>query len=261
MGAKINETTFFGCTPLLYSLCNEEDGFEDCPFPLHPSAERCPRIEVTQILLGHGADIHAAIADGQTALHGAARFGDIELVRSLVDFGADVLAVNAKGETILDIAARTASVQTVQYLIERGADVHTVTSSGESIMHAACSFGTITTLPAIANILEILLEAGVDVNANDITGATPLHVLYNQCYRLHLGDAEVLNMLLRRGADKMAENKEGESVNDLIEKDDKWAWGNNGLLERSKSSTEHRHWRGFRGRGSWIRGRGGTRGH
>jgi hypothetical protein len=107
----------------------------------------------------------------------------------------------------------------------------------------------------------MLLEAGVDVNAKDITGATPLHVLYNQCYRSRLCDTKALNMLLRRGADKMAEDMEGERVNDLVEKDDIWTWGEEGLLERTKISTAYGTWRGVRGRGSWIRGRGSTRGH
>jgi hypothetical protein len=149
----------------------------------------------------------------------------------------------------------------VQYLLEKGADVHAVTLSGQSVMHAACSLGTITTLPAITIILEMLLEAGVNVNAKDITGATPLHVLYNQCYRSLLCDTEALNMLLQRGADKMAEDKEGESVNDLVEKDDIWTWNEEGLLVMTKISTGYEIWRGVRGRGSWIRGRGGTRGH
>jgi ankyrin repeat protein len=259
MGVAIDEPASCGYTPLLYSLSNEEDDFEDWSFPLHPSAEQCQSIEVTQILLAHGANVHAATASGQTALHGAARIGDIELVRSLVDVGANFRAGNAKGETALHVAARTASVQIVQYLMEQGSDFHAVTSFGQSVMHAACSSGTITTLPAITIILEMLLEAGVDVNAKEITGATPLHVLYNQCYRSRLCDTKALNMLLRRGADKMAEDKEGESVNDLVEKDDIWTWDEEGLLERTKTSTGYGTWRGVRGRGSWIRGRGGTR--
>jgi ankyrin repeat protein len=185
-------------------------------------AEQCLSIEVTQILLAHRANVHAATASSQTVLHGAARIGDIKLVRSLVNVGANFRARNAKGETTLHIAARTASVQTVQYLMEEGVEVYIVTSSSQSVMHAACSLGTITTLPAITIILEMLLEAGVDVNAKDITGATPLHVLYNQCYRSRLCDTKAFNMLLRRGADKMAEDKEGESVNDLVKKDDIW---------------------------------------
>ena len=68
-------------------------------------------------------------------------------------------------------------------------------------------------------------------------------------------------MLLRRGADEMAEDKEGKSVNDLVKKDDIWIWDEEGLLERTKISTRNGIWRGVRDRGSWIRGHGGTRGH
>jgi hypothetical protein len=86
-------------------------------------------------------------------------------------------------------------------------------------MHAACSSGTIITLSAITIILEMLLKAGVNINTKEITGAILLYILYNQCYRSRLCDIKALNMLLQRGADKIAEDKEGESVNNLVKKD------------------------------------------
>ncbi|KAH8699326.1 ankyrin repeat-containing domain protein, partial [Phaeosphaeriaceae sp. PMI808] len=158
-GAMVDEAAMAGWTPLLYSTCDEEDDFE----------------EVAKILLDQGANIQAATTDGQTVLHGAARLGDTELVRYLVDHGANARAVNANAETALHNAARTSNAEAVRYLIDQGADVHAITTEGETILHAACSRASITTLPSISSILEIIFENGIDVNAKDVTGSTSLY--------------------------------------------------------------------------------------
>lgn len=174
--------------------------------------------------------------------------GDTELVRYLVDHGANVRAVNANADTALHNAARTANVETVRYLIDQGADVHAVTTEGETMLHAACSSANITTLPSISSLLDIILENGIDVNAKDVTGSTSLHLL-DRCYRYQSYSAESFNLLLRRGADKLVANNEGETVMELIEKDKKWAWDEEGLLETKQRPYVYTHSRSGRGRG------------
>lgn len=186
--------------------------------------------------------------------------GDIELVRYLVDHGANVRAVNANAETALHNAARAANVETVRYLMDQGADVHAITTEGETILHTACSTANVTTLPYVSTISEIILENGIDASAKDVPGSTSLHLLYDRCYRYQSCSTEAFNTLLRRGADKLVANNEGEKVMELIEKDEKWAWDEEGLLMKKQRSCEHTRWRGGRGRGGWGRGRGGMRG-
>lgn len=258
-GAMVDEAAMAGWTPLLYSTCDEEDDFEDFPFP--PNLYTGPsRLEVAKILLEQGANIRAATTDGQTVLHGAARLGDTELVRYFVEHGANVRAVNAHAKTALHNAARTANVEAVRYLIDQGADVHAVTTEGETILHAACSKGYITKLPFISSILEIILENRIEVNAKDVTGSTSLHLLYDRCYRYRSCNTETFNLLLRRGADRLVANNDGENVMELIEKDEKWAWDDEGFLKAKQSPYEYTHRRGGKGRGGWGRGRGGMRG-
>ena len=54
-------------------------------------------------LMDKGTDIMAKDANGETALHAAARMGYIELVKKLVREGADVNARDYQGRTALDI--------------------------------------------------------------------------------------------------------------------------------------------------------------
>jgi ankyrin repeat protein len=258
-GAMVDEAAMAGWTPLLYSTFDNEDDLEDFFFPpnLYTGTSR---LEVANILLAQGANIRATTTSGQTVLHGAARLHDTELVRYLVDHGANVRAVNANSETALHNAARTANVEIVRYLINQGADVHAVTTEGETILHAACSRASITTLPSISSILEVLLDHGIAVNAKDVTGSTPLHLLYDQCYRYQSGSTEAFSLMVRRGADRMLANNAGEKVMELIEKDKKWAWDEDGFLKSKRRSYNYTHWRGGRGRGGWERRLGERRG-
>lgn len=58
-------------------------------------------------MMDNGTDIKATDANGETALHTAARMGYIELVKKLVREGADVDARNNQGQTALDVVHET----------------------------------------------------------------------------------------------------------------------------------------------------------
>jgi ankyrin repeat protein len=61
-------------------------------------------IESIRLLLAAGADVNHKAADGQTAMHGAARWGWEEVVPFLATQNADVLARDIRGLTPLDMA-------------------------------------------------------------------------------------------------------------------------------------------------------------
>ena len=68
----------------------------------------------TRLLLEKGADVSAAGADGNTALHIAAFLAHEELVELLLDKGAPVRAKNGRGETPLDVVSADWSPQLEQ---------------------------------------------------------------------------------------------------------------------------------------------------
>ena len=74
--------------------------------PLMAQIEKGHIIEAKD-MVDHGADITAVGADGQTALHFAARKGYIEVVKKLVREGADVNARDNMGRTALDVTNET----------------------------------------------------------------------------------------------------------------------------------------------------------
>jgi ankyrin repeat protein len=82
-------------------------------------------IAAIQLCLDRGADIHAAGASGDTALHDAVTGrGDPEIIRYLVEHGASPEAKNGKGQTPLDAARssrrdRTAAAEILERLAAR----------------------------------------------------------------------------------------------------------------------------------------------
>jgi ankyrin repeat protein len=57
-----------------------------------------------RLLAEHGANLNAANARGERALHAAAQQGSNAIVRALVELGADLNATDGSGKTALDLA-------------------------------------------------------------------------------------------------------------------------------------------------------------
>jgi ankyrin repeat protein len=64
------------------------------------------KMDIVQLLLKKGADVHFAQHGGITPLHAAAHNGNVEMVRTLLAHGANPNAKNDKGETPMDMATQ-----------------------------------------------------------------------------------------------------------------------------------------------------------
>jgi uncharacterized protein len=102
----------------------------------------------------------AAAADGSTALHWAAHWGNEELVRQLLARGADVNAASRYGITPLAEAAANASGNVTALLLEAGADPESAFGQHETALMTASLAGN---EPAVS----ALLAAGADPNARE----------------------------------------------------------------------------------------------
>ena len=129
----------------------------------------------------------------QKSLFEAARDGDVERVQELIDAGADVNDTTAgHGMSALAIAIDKADrdlgqVAVVELLISHGADLSTRDWMGRTLLVYALTKGS--------PVVKALLDAGIEVNAQDDLGATALsNAVINQ-------DDEVFDLLLRYGAD------------------------------------------------------------
>ena len=120
---------------------------------------------------------------------------NVELVRALVDAGADVHSLSDDGKTALFFAAMHSRSDVVQYLLEKGLDATATDHYKDTPLHWSINRGD-------TKSIELLLEHGADINAVAIAGA-PLHkaVWFDQ--------PKALNLLLERGADHSIKGQYG----------------------------------------------------
>ena len=161
--------------------------------PLHHAAAS-HGVPVVELLLEHGADIHAVSNAGETPLlyaiggRGGADDNDPEL-ETLLNAGADINWKMEYGQSALHVAAAFGKPNALATLLEHGPDLEPVDHRGLTALHYAAAYNA-TTEPA-----RLLLEAGLDPNASSDAGVTPLH------FAAIYGSAEVSRMLLDAGAD------------------------------------------------------------
>lgn len=152
------------------------------------------------LLVAGGADINAWNSNGKSLLHEQARNGStVSVAAHLLERGANIEACDSQGYTPLQCAALPGNKLMFLFLTNHAANVDIHTAKGETLLHI--------TLPSSQDhldILKVLLEMRLNVNATTCSGLTPLHYLIiNQTgYAEPLNDKmkEYLSLLLSHGA-------------------------------------------------------------
>jgi hypothetical protein len=160
--------------------------------------------DIAELLIGAGADVRKANYYGVTALYIAARAGDPVATRMLLAAGADANAALPAGETVLMTAAKAGNAEVVRALLTGGFDGVSLSQLGEARAAARVAEAagySLATNPAIAtnyadvnarerwygrtalmlaaaeghgDVVELLIEAGSDLNLLDELGASAL---------------------------------------------------------------------------------------
>ena len=152
----------------------------------------------------------------------AASRGDLGAVEALIAAGADPNA-RMDGYPALQLAVRDGTVEVVGALLAAGADVNAFgewvpgcCQDRDTALHQAvrywyvCGDGDIEYCPARAEVIQVLLAAGADVDARqELGGMTPLHAAANVGRRFEV--REMLLMLLNAGADPNAQDEYGRT--------------------------------------------------
>ena len=164
--------------------------------PLHLAAEN-GHVEVVQLLIRHGADVSIKDEDlGDTPLHlscgkdrayeeeyifqnGSRLDGGIErvaTVKALIEQGgADVNAMNTESQdSPLHCAVRAGATLLVQLLIEAGANVNINNVYAQTPLHVAAEVDDLCNA-------KILIDNGADLTDCDEKGFTPLQVAHLYC--------------------------------------------------------------------------------
>ena len=142
-------------------------------------------VAVVELLLAHGADVHAENPDGDAPLTLASENGHAAVVEVLLAHGADANANNDVWALI--VASSHGHAAVVEVLLAHGANIHVF--DDEVLLNAS--------LNGRATIVELLLAHGANVHAD-----------YDRALRDASvnGHAAVVEVLLAHGADVHAQN-------------------------------------------------------
>ena len=141
-------------------------------------------------LIAQHADVNAALGDGSTALYWAANRDDVPAARLLIAAGANPnLKTRIAGLTPLFAAATNGSAEMIEVLVKAGGNVNAADSTGATVLMSAATSGS-------ESAVKALLGRGAKVNAAENSrGYTAAF------FAAAAGRGNVLRALARAGAD------------------------------------------------------------
>jgi uncharacterized protein len=175
---------------------------------LYAAAEN-ERQTTVAVLLARHADPNLPGPSGVTPLAAAAFKGNGRIVDQLITNGADPNVMDTTGKAAMTYAAGRGFALIVRRLLEAGVDPRRAYGNDlTALMWAAGSEDGVGARAAM-DVVEMLLVAGAPIDAIDNRGRTALMIA------AELGHAEIVDLLLGRGADRSIADKSGKRARDL----------------------------------------------
>jgi ankyrin repeat protein len=119
--------------------------------------------------IANKADLNALDKNGSPALNSAVIWAD--LTKIMVDAGANVNNAGKSDMTPLMMATMMSIPESMKLLLDAGADPKFAMKNGMTILHYA------TWRSNCAECVQLLVDKGVDVNAKDKNGETPITIM------------------------------------------------------------------------------------
>jgi ankyrin repeat protein len=189
------------------------------------------RQQIAKLLIAGGADVNQRGVGGKTAIFYAALAGSgyQDCVETLIAAGADLDLHNDRGHTVLTSVATAENYSMLNLLMQAGASTEGLASiqliqaaAGGNINRVRALLTTSVNLDldrgaAIGNaaaaghtqIVELLIQAGANVNLTDKLGFSPI------ASAAYSGYSEIVNLLIEAGADIQAPASESQSYSAL----------------------------------------------
>jgi ankyrin repeat protein len=238
--ATVNDvmrTALFGTASQLSSYVQGELKAQPTPGGTTILMAAAPDADKVKLLLSRSVDVTFRSAAGYDAATAAASYrGSVDAIRAMLDAGASVEpAENVKARhSPLLLAAMSGDMETVSLLLARGAHANPrPNASGDSPLSEAITFGRADVVRALiragaktdlvertgvnllhwatitnrAEVIPDLTRSGVDINAIDDAGFTPL--MY--AATIDFGDTATISALLASGADRTIKNESGRT--------------------------------------------------
>lgn len=158
------------------------------------------RLDYVTELVNAGVDVNYRHGSGETLLTYAASEGRVNIASFLLEKGFALEATDGNGKTPLTAAIFAGKVATVRLFLQKGSNPNRVDKDGNTPLHDAVRLveergSRPKRSPQYDEIVELLCEQKIDVNAKNKFGFTALY--YAQDF--HFSNS--VNILLKFGAD------------------------------------------------------------
>ena len=161
----------------------------------------------------HAVGIQAAKdSAGEPVLAVAARYGKIDMVKYLLENGADPKVTYGGGQTaLITSCGPNANYELVELLIDAGSNVNAVTTYGDTPLSMLLAYLG-NDRKAIVPIVALLLDAGADVNGVTATAFGSYRGYKYFQYAILSNNPELLKLLVDHSIDISASDKDGNTA-------------------------------------------------
>ncbi|XP_063913028.1 uncharacterized protein LOC135129711 [Zophobas morio] len=158
-------------------------------------------LDIIKLLTEKGVDVNAQNKFGMTALQLACQQGVYENAKMLLDFGASINIADKDNKNLLHYASWKDNKDIIKILIDKGIDVNAQDKLGKTALHFACE-------QTIYGNVEMLLSVGASINLADIENRNVLH----SAALSWKDNRDVMKLLLEKGIDINAQDKNGATA-------------------------------------------------
>jgi ankyrin repeat protein len=185
--------------------------------PVHVAAAEAGGLPAVEYLLSKGAPLAGPPAsDGVMPLSAASQVNDTASMQYLIEKGGKAILAPPGGPMALMNAAMYGNAAVVKLLLAKGVDVNSVSPPAiAEVKNGPIAIGNLTALlvavaPGNVDTVRALLDAGANINAQDVRGMTPLMLAVATDHP----NRDILKILLDRHPDTKIKSKAGETALD-----------------------------------------------
>ncbi len=165
--------------------------------PLNKAAQG-GRIYAFELLLERGANLPTTNSAKELLFQDAVAGGNLRIVKYLINLGYNPRQITSEGEISIFSALWSKSTDLMSYLIDQGADVNQLNEGGSSLLWVAIDLHK-------KDFVRLLIDKGANLNLAVKDGLTPFFLAVREC-------PDVLQNMLDKGVDINRKDKYGDTA-------------------------------------------------